>query len=1141
MSKERIEMSKELSSINHTAYLDIFESYVKKNRWKQTKIQLESFIDRVLRNGTSVNKERLAHLICNSKNKESFRGLVDYIATKDQDFANKVVRQYAGLDERSPQVAEKYFADANVSPEEVYRKQIERIEYQKDHPNSRMRRLEECLNFANQSKDPKLAGQQLAGQLEALIAVEREAKVFTEVTQGKALGLLRKGSDLERENAVKKGFKDLFLLSTSHQLDKLPELTVGGKDTFERLTKSCKDDDSFERHIKYLLDGRGSTELPLVVRIITNYTAETLAKGQKITSADAAKLQKAFSIAAQMGDHALMESMIDQCAAHCKQHGDSPLYGDSPLLTIRQDDQGQEVYNFKKFPDGKTILHHACQSNNALLVKYIADKMHEAQPSVNPFYELDDRINKLRPMHFLDASTASKLDSLYGLDGNDRGSFLSAVRFYNEAGKVVKQGFLAYVGGVAKKYPAAAALGGAAGKIIAGSLVSAASGSIESIHSSLARSMTSEIAVNGGGASALLTGAAIFSMAAQFGSKTWAKLSGKNTSSVNPFAGHSQLTPEEIRAKQQAAAADNLASIPRVNKKLHAKHFVKRLFRKDSDLKENNNLRLLDALEPSGKRSPSIDIFTAHAIAKKGSFKDIPKEVVDLLRQAHFPDDKMKKEIYKGLAAKATPDQLEDLMQQLAVSSPEGVMMAREVVSELIDQSGDPKTLQRATLIIAMLGDEVGLAKATQKLKDNTKGFNLVELGGKDDKNIMHYAAKSGNAKLIHGTMLEMQKESLTYPARCQENLANLTNDLASITTIRHPQKVIRLRKEIQSINRRLEASILDVRDKKGVSARETFIQDKQLSIALDEMHGIDVNSERGFARAHTDKKRDEAVRFRVKLALATTGKFIAAAIAGPHIASALVAMHGKVNYAIMGVAEAIMSVSAVGIGVAGGYSSDRLIYGALGKINDLRGVKPLEQFTALSEEKQKVMAENMQRVMRVIGEELKQKLGAIKTTDDLIKFLEKTKAYEQIGLSERDQKRVLDSAIRNIEECTKSDKRLNNDPNKVLDLMKGIMIASGHDVTAVSRVSQQEGLRDVPKAVDVSLERKHGLTVAIPGRDGSATGKSELPVSVMREATNVAGSLASIGVRVDNTRDGDAHQIANNGLRRVQPKKGRG
>ena len=89
----------------------------------------------------------------------------------------------------SPQTSEKYFQDEGKKPKEVYQEVVSRAQYMSGGFQYRVKRLEKCLAMANEANNPVLAG-----QLEALIAVEGEGRVFTDVTEGRYLRFFKKGS-----------------------------------------------------------------------------------------------------------------------------------------------------------------------------------------------------------------------------------------------------------------------------------------------------------------------------------------------------------------------------------------------------------------------------------------------------------------------------------------------------------------------------------------------------------------------------------------------------------------------------------------------------------------------------------------------------------------------------------------------------------------------------------------------------------------------------------------------------------------------------------------------------------------------------------------------------------------------------------
>ena len=103
------------------------------------------------------------------------------------------------------------------------------------------------------------------------------------------------------------------------------------------------------------------------------------------------------------------------------------------------------------------------------------------------------------------------------------------------------------------------------------------------------------------------------------------------------------------------------------------------------------------------------------------------------------------------------------------------------------------------------------------------------------------------------------------------------------------------------------------------------------------------------------------------------------------------------------------------------------------------------------------------------MAEEFKLKAHSMKTVDDIIRFLNTAEAFKEIGLSERDQQRLRDRVARNVDDFAKSDARRDDDPTKVLDLMKGIMVASGYDVRSIDAARDVEFLLTVEKAVLVS------------------------------------------------------------------------
>lgn len=462
-------------------------------------------------------------------------------------------------------------------------------------------------------------------------------------------------------------------------LDKLVDFSLKAKYKAKKLIVNAKTPENLELMVAYL-SAKGENGKELAKDAIEEYL------GGKNLSQD--KLNRCLMLAAKFGDEKLYDLAVEKGAE---------IYNDNKKLIVNE--------------TGKNILHYACQSDNASLVKKIDESMKEK----NPFAIRDDAnnsfrsINYIRPQHYISASLAEKLDHLYELDGNRGGSFTAMNRYYSNISKVLGQGLMSYLGDKFKVDEEAIRGSVYSGKYIGGM------GVVQTYNNLL---VTKGIVTAYIASGVMISAASIVSSSIIYAVKK--VISNRRAEKLG-------LTPELVFDKNKQPK----------RKVLSIKY----------DNKNDNNHDLEAALR-------HFDFKKVNEIINNGSYKDVSSVLVKLVAETgYFPSQKVKEKFFRKISNRANPKNFEKLIYDLANRSKEDLSLAKNIIFNKINGSNnieDLPKLKRISLMAAEFGDIKLLDAALAKLKEH--GFtSLLSIEDEKGSNLMHYATRNGdNAKMIY-------------------------------------------------------------------------------------------------------------------------------------------------------------------------------------------------------------------------------------------------------------------------------------------------------------------------------------------------------------------------------------------------------
>ena len=535
---------------------------------------------------------------------------------------------------------------------------------------------------------------------------------------------------------------------------KLVDFSKQAKDKAVLLVINAKKANNMERTISYLASkGESGTEL-------AKYAIKQYLKEPKLNQD---KLNRCLMLAAKFGDKNLYDLAVKKGGR---------IY-DSENHLITND-------------TGKNILHYACQSENAELVKEIADQIKTHVK--NPFTIRDDAnnlvssLNYLRPQHYISYSLAEKLDHLYGLNGNKQGSFSSMANYYTTISKVLGQGFMNYLGGKMHKDEEAVKASMYSGKYLGGMWVVKDYTAVEASQGIVIANIACGVAI---GAAALVSSVIIFAC---------------------------KKIIREKRA-ERLGFSPNLILNPTLQKQQN------KVIPKKYDNKSNSNHNLQTALTYH-------DFVKVSEIINRKSFKNISSSLLKIIDDTHyFPNQHFKEKFFTIMAKQAKPKEFEDLLYSLANRCKEDKILAKKIITQTINKANNIKDLailKRATLMAAEFGDIQMLDSAIAKLR--THGVTSL-LSIRDDKGstLMHYATRNGSNVdvILHLEPRLSQEFKLVNKAEKEDHLLG-----------------IKIRKSAQNI---FEISNDEHMKPKYSLRRETANE-------LDRAYGINIAKERGFS-----------------------------------------------------------------------------------------------------------------------------------------------------------------------------------------------------------------------------------------------------------------------------------------------------